>query len=267
MTLFKMSVLLVILRSLCISLVLNDISVVRAMDVVSDSNGPELNISSSDCFELRLPDVFSIGECIREQRDLCEEKRLPRAIVAVGCTLLGAFANLDTVSAIMLIRDIYVALAERRFHNAANVVDYYLYAKKYSGHIGDQVCEGELIITLPNIWTKCVNENLAGCVQGATVDASQVWSIIHLEEVCKASFLTTSVECSKLPCTEEKGNEVNVSWLFLRNRFPLQCVSVPRRIRTVAVRSSRATETNFWCLYTCCYRACVITKAGCHQTT
>nr|XP_037287079.1 uncharacterized protein LOC119180050 isoform X3 [Rhipicephalus microplus] len=232
MTLFKMSVLLVILRSLCISLVLNDISVVRAMDVVSDSNGPELNISSSDCFELRLPDVFSIGECIREQRDLCEEKkRLPRAIVAVGCTLLGAFANLDTVSAIMLIRDIYVALAERRFHNAANVVDYYLYAKKYSGHIGDQVCEGELIITLPNIWTK----------------ASQVWSIIHLEEVCKASFLTTSVECSKLPCTEEKGNEVNVSWLFLRNRFPLQCVSVPRRIRTVAVRSSRATETNFWC--------------------
>ncbi|KAL3230282.1 hypothetical protein MRX96_023456 [Rhipicephalus microplus] len=173
MTLFKMSVLLVILRSLCISLVLNDISVVRAMDVVSDSNGPELNISSSDCFELRLPDVFSIGECIREQRDLCEEKkRLPRAIVAVGCTLLGAFANLDTVSAIMLIRDIYVALAERRFHNAANVVDYYLYAKKYSGHIGDQVCEGELIITLPNIWTK----------------ASQVWSIIHLEECIARDF-------------------------------------------------------------------------------
>ncbi|XP_037522145.2 uncharacterized protein LOC119399403 [Rhipicephalus sanguineus] len=88
----------------------------------------------------------------------------------------------------MLIRDIYVALAERRFHNAGNVVDYYLYAKKFSGHIGDQVCGGEIKITLPNIWTKCVNENLAGCVKGDKVSESKIQSIIHLEECIARDF-------------------------------------------------------------------------------
>ncbi|KAL1439506.1 hypothetical protein MTO96_010146 [Rhipicephalus appendiculatus] len=108
MGLLKMSLVFVIFKILCISLVVNDFPVGNAMDTVSDANGPAKNISSSDCFEVRLPDVFSIGKCIREQRDLCEEK--------------------------------------------------------------------------------CVNENLAGCVQGGTVDASKMQSIIHLEECIARDF-------------------------------------------------------------------------------
>ncbi|KAL1479135.1 hypothetical protein MTO96_052110 [Rhipicephalus appendiculatus] len=78
MGLLKMSLVFVIFKILCISLVVNDFPVGNAMDTVSDANGPAKNISSSDCFEVRLPDVFSIGKCIREQRDLCEEKCIAR---------------------------------------------------------------------------------------------------------------------------------------------------------------------------------------------
>ncbi|XP_075559672.1 uncharacterized protein LOC142591190 [Dermacentor variabilis] len=194
MRLLKITLFYITFKPLCISSALNGVLTAREMEMTSNTNLSTENLASTtSCIETTIPDVFSIGKCLGQQRDFCvEETKVSRAVVLVGCTLLGAFADLDTVSAFMLIRDIYVALAERRFHNAGKMVDFYLYTKKYSGNIGDQVCGGEITIALPNTWAKCINENLAGCAPGDTVKESTIQSIVQFEE-CIATDVFDSV--------------------------------------------------------------------------
>ncbi|XP_077489595.1 uncharacterized protein LOC144100563 [Amblyomma americanum] len=139
--------------------------------------------SSATCIETTLPDVFSVGKCLGPGLDLCKsETQLAQAVRLIGCTLLGAFEDLDAASALRLMRDIYVAIAMRRVRNVADFVAAFMNGRTAFLTAEEVDCEGKITIGLPNYWSKCLSPDLDGCDKSAPLNAATLQSFAQFAE-------------------------------------------------------------------------------------
>ncbi|KAL1476560.1 hypothetical protein MTO96_018399 [Rhipicephalus appendiculatus] len=114
-----------------------------------ETSGKESAYDTDNCIEVTLPNILQLDECLRDNLQPLQGK--DDLLVALLGKLIPPLGSL--LSSVQLF-----ALFE-------------------SGKIEDNVCHGEVKITIPNSLGKCVDDTLKLCKEGNTIDISLVESL------------------------------------------------------------------------------------------
>ncbi|KAL3214587.1 hypothetical protein MRX96_034856 [Rhipicephalus microplus] len=135
---------------------------------------------TENCIEITLPNILQLGECLGDNLHVCKgEKTLTEGVLSLAnCTVSGVVKNLSPVRALLTIRDLLVALLGKLIPPLGtflNSIEFF--GLLSSNNIEDNVCHGEVKITVPNSLGKCVDDTLKLCKEGETIDISLVESL------------------------------------------------------------------------------------------
>ncbi|XP_077528014.1 uncharacterized protein LOC144139585 isoform X1 [Haemaphysalis longicornis] len=157
----------------------------------NDATAPEVNeargngdaalTGDDSCIEVSLPDVLGIGKCLGNNLDLCQNEKtlVPGVLSLVNCTVTSLFKNLSPQNALVVVKDILVALINKLIPGVARLVEASLARRKLSENvtIANNICEGEINIKIPNSLGKCLDNTLLFCEKGKLIDMSLLESL------------------------------------------------------------------------------------------
>uniref|UniRef100_A0A224Y0R2 24 kDa family member n=1 Tax=Rhipicephalus zambeziensis TaxID=60191 RepID=A0A224Y0R2_9ACAR len=145
-----------------------------------ETSGKESAYDTDNCIEITLPNILQLDECLGDNLNLCKGKTtLTEGVLSLAnCTVSGVVRNLSPMRALVTIKDLLVALLGKLIPPLGDLLSsVQLFALFESGKIEDNVCHGEVKITVPNSLGKCVDDTLKLCKEGTTIDISLVESL------------------------------------------------------------------------------------------
>ncbi|XP_049523087.1 uncharacterized protein LOC119454164 isoform X2 [Dermacentor silvarum] len=163
-------------------------------DGTTATTGTESEYNEDNCIEITLPNILQIDECLGDNLNLCKGKTtLTEGVLSLAnCTVSGVVRNLSLVKALVTVKDLLVALLGKLVPSLGTVLNGLdLLSPLASKDIKDNVCYGDIKITVPNSLGKCVDDTLKLCKNGTTIDTSIVESLVKTVGCIVKDLFTT----------------------------------------------------------------------------
>ncbi|XP_050032890.1 uncharacterized protein [Dermacentor andersoni] len=156
--------------------------------------GKEKEYNEDTCIEITLPNILQIDQCLGDNLNLCKGKTnlIEGVLSLANCTVNGVLRNLSVVKALVTVKDLLVALLGKLVPSLGTVLNGLdMFSLLASNEIKNDVCYGEIKITVPNSLGKCVDDTLKLCKNGTTIDVSIVESLVKTVGCIVKDLLTT----------------------------------------------------------------------------